>query len=327
MANEKKGEVTIRGRFESGEKVYLVPGGDEFRGASKDDAVKTATTTKAGETSFSGLVAGHRFFAVAFDGDQPVRWALVTAKEPVSDARAAAAQPLPSAAPGHNTSHVVHTGARGTAQAAVVRGEEVEKAPVTDTTAEPIGAGGAATVEGNAIEGVRVFDPAVGQPTPKSAQVLNPSPAPRQEDAKGPQMSDTLTGEATPIDPKAADMLPHPSQEQLRDGEVPGVSKTAPQASATPLGEATPIEPVLAQQDVPKGVAQASATPEGEATVQPVQPPKRGAAKRETAAKTRKGAPKGGARKGAARKTPAGAGKKSGGSRRAAGQKRERTEK
>jgi hypothetical protein len=265
----KKGNVTVRGTFVPGTKVKLFERGSEitFSAGVAGDSVKSATTSKNGETEFKDVPLGTYWAVGEVETQRPspnagtagmvdveeTRTVAVTVKD---RQRADGREPLrrretklTSAAPGRDTSHDVVTGARGSESAGPTR--------ITDPET-----GASSTFAHNSV-GV-----------PSDDVPDEPQPHLRQEDVDDGivQRSATLTGQATPKDPD--ELQPRPSQEDLREGRIPGIPKDAVQRSATPFGEATPkaadeVQPAVKQEDVAKGTLQRSDTPSGQAEPKP----------------------------------------------------------
>jgi hypothetical protein len=232
MANA---QVTIRGRFPAGASVGLYDRvGDFFTPAGLGNAVKTAKVSDQGEATFKGLDEGGRYWVAAHVGGQ-WRHAAVTAKAPPSRRRAAQRPTGPQAAQ-----------TRAQAQA----GREIITGPrnTRNTRVRGVHQGPAQSFA----------HPQVGKPTPQGKREAEPAPAPRIEDvAKGtPLASDTATGEAVIVDPKAP--LPGTKQED--------VPKRTQQESDTPHGTATilPEKPVETQEEAGRR-KQRSSTPTGSA--------------------------------------------------------------
>lgn len=195
--------LTLRGRFTPGTKVHAVrQAGDYPPTAIPRNAEKTATTTKDSETTFKDLTDGAHYWAVA-EVDGVVRAVAIYARPDDYAGESGLAA----------TRHAAQQEAAAQAQlAAEAHAEAVKKDPLVNSPA----LGGPDPVH-NVVEGTRstanIHDPAAGEPS--KSKEKDPQPAVRQEDVKGEQRSDTLTGQATPTDaPKAEKPKPKAAKKQ-----------------------------------------------------------------------------------------------------------------
>ena len=204
----QKAQVTLRGRFPKGTRVRLVKVRDEsvLRTDLSDKAVDDQVVGDDGSVTFSkGVEKGQRYFIVGRVEGMPVE-------------------------------------VRVTGRAKDDPAEVLEQAPV-----QP--------------DRVRLSDGSFADEAPEQekAPALEVQPGPRQNQAGDtPQRSATPRGIATPVDPE--ETLPYPRQEDVPEN-VPQMSDTET-GQATPIHSAVAIR----QDEVPAGVQQRSATPVGVAT-------------------------------------------------------------
>lgn len=241
-SQEKKGRVTLRGRFVDGQEVGVFPRvGDFFDLAGLGSPVKKEKP-RNGETHFEGLIAGADYWAVQWvRGESAPRQVRFRAHsdDPAGDAHVAhevtearVAQLSPPPHPGGG----VVTGARNSRS----------RRAVSEAHAETV-------IAASAIPGMH-------EPNKAKQRELEPHPRVKQAEVKGPQRSDTPMGEGHPVDKR--EIQPKIPQSELGRGAL--------QRSDTELGEATPVlrdevQPAVRQEDVGRGVKQRSATETGQA--------------------------------------------------------------
>lgn len=255
------GSITLRSRFPAGTEVQLRRRvGD---GGPGGEVVASEKVSKSSEVRFTGLEPYAQFFAVAeVGGDRQV--VQVTAKPPNP--------PSPDLA---NTRHAHQERLRQEAQARSAQHEAaVEKDPLAGSpalgepdTSRQVVRGARSTESGlrlrsaDGLSETRFASETAGRPSEEKPKE-EVQPHPRQEDVPDsvPQMSSTITGEATPVDP--GQLVPEIPQSAVPEG--------TPQRSDTELGSAAivpegEVQPSLKQEDVPDGTPQRSDTPLGEA--------------------------------------------------------------
>lgn len=209
--------VTLRGRFAPRTKVTLhARHGDVYNPDTAGPILDRGTVNKDGEIQFTGLDLGHRYW-IAGDVDDIPRGVAMTAK------------------PQNETVAKL-------SEAEVTERLAQTRPAVDDRTERITGARNSVTARATSRSGQPFAHPQVGKPTPKGDLPDEPNPHARQEDVKGPQRSDTITGQATPVNPN--EIQPKIRQDQIRKG--------TPQRSATPLGEATPVDPGELQPGLPQ---------------------------------------------------------------------------